>query len=56
MTGISNFYLAKYYLYSGKIEFAREHFVKVKNNPSVEEEIRNESERFLERLEELEKL
>ena len=56
MMGMRNFYLAKYYLYSGKIEFAKEHFVKVTQDSSLEESVRKESERYLDRLEELEKL
>lgn len=55
-TGISNFYLAKYYLYNGKIEFAREHFTKVTNDTSIPESMRKESEGMLKRLDELEKL
>ena len=50
----SNFYLAKYYLYEGKIDYAKEYFKKVKHNPASTEEIRNEADELLERLDELE--
>lgn len=54
--GISNFYLAKYYLYEGKLDFAREYLEKVKKDPAMSESMRNESEKLLERLDKLDKL
>ncbi|MCL7487487.1 MAG: M48 family metalloprotease [Desulfobulbaceae bacterium] len=53
--GTSNFYLAKYYLYEGKLEFAREYLVKVKKDPVVTESVRDEADVLLERLDRLEK-
>ena len=51
----SNFYLAKYYLYEGKIDYAKEYLEKVKRNPASTEAIRNEAEELLDHLEKLEK-
>jgi len=50
----SNYYLAKYYLYEGKVDYAKEYLKKVKHNPASTEEIRNEADELLERLEKLE--
>jgi len=52
--GTSNFYLAKYYLYEGKLDLAREYFGKTKNDTTVSAAIQAESEKMLERLDELE--
>ena len=49
-------YLAKNYLYVGKIDLARNHFQKVKNDASVEDTIRNNAEEMLQRLEKLARL
>lgn len=54
--GTSSFYLAKYYMYEGKIEFAREYFEKAKNDTSVPEAVRTEADKLLQRLDELDKL
>lgn len=52
--GMSNYYLAKYYLYEGKLELAREYLVKTKNETTVAESLRQEADTILQRLEELE--
>lgn len=54
--GTSNFYLAKYYLYEGKLDFAKEYLERVKNDSTVVESMRSESDKLLERLDQLEKL
>ena len=54
--GMRNYYLAKYYLYSGKLDYAREHFAKVKNDPSVGDPVKEEAEKMLERLAKLKKM
>ncbi len=54
--GASSYYLAKYYLYEGKIEYAREYFTRVLNDMSVTQEMRRESGRLLKRLDELDDL
>lgn len=51
--GTSNFYLAKYYLYEGKLDFAREYLEKVKNDGSLGEALRNEADELLEHLDTL---
>lgn len=54
--GTSTYYLAKYYLYEGKLDFAREYLERVKADPAMTEGMRSEAEKLLERLDELEKL
>jgi len=54
--GISNYYLAKFYLYEGKLELAKEYFTKTNTDTTVSGSMREEAERILQRLEELEKL
>jgi len=54
--GTSNFYLAKYYMYEGKMDFAREYYAKAKKDASVPETIRTEADKLLQRLDELDKL
>jgi beta-barrel assembly-enhancing protease len=54
--GMSNYYLAKYYLYEGKVELATEYFTKTGKDLTVAESMREESELILQRLEELKKL
>jgi predicted Zn-dependent protease len=54
--GISEYYLAKYYLYEGKEELATEYFTKIKKNATVSDAMRAEAEEILQRLEELKKL
>ena len=53
---ISNFFLAKYYLYEGKLDFAREYLKKVKRDPGTSDSIRSEVDKLLDRLDELKKL
>ena len=55
-TGMGNFFLAKYYLYDGKLKFAREYFEKVRLDSTVTDHVREESVRILERLDTLENL
>ena len=55
-SGLSNFYLASYHLFSGKVDSAREHFVKVKNDKTLSDAIRKEAEQKLQRLAKLKKL
>ena len=55
-TGTSNYYLGKYYLYEGRVKFAREYFVKTKNDVTVSDAIRQEAENLLKRLDELDEL
>ena len=54
--GMGNFYLAKYYLFSGKVDFAREYFTMVKRDTTLSDSIRKEADQMLERLDKLEKL
>lgn len=54
--GMSNYYLAKFYLYEGKEELAMEYFTKTKKDTTVSESMREESAMILQRLEELKKL
>lgn len=55
-SGLSNFYLAKYYLYEGRLELAREYLKKTKRDTTVALPIQEEADRILLRLDELEKL
>jgi predicted Zn-dependent protease len=54
--GISNYYLSKYYLYEGRLDFAREYLEKVKRDPATSDSIRSEVDKLLDRLDELKKL
>ena len=54
--GLSNFYLAKYYLYEGRLELAREYLKKTRSDTTVALPIQEEADRILLRLDELEKL
>jgi predicted Zn-dependent protease len=53
--GLSNYYLAKYYLYEGRLELAREYLKKTRRDPSVATPVQEDADRILLRLEELEK-
>ncbi len=53
-TPISNFYLAKYYLYEGKGKYAKQYLRRAAKDKGLPEERRNEAKRILDRLEELE--
>lgn len=55
-SGMSDYYLAKYYLYEGRLEFAREYLDRVKRNQELAGSMRSEADKLLKRLEELEKL
>ena len=55
-TGMSNYYLAKYYLYEGRLELAEEYLKKTRRDATVATAIQEEADRVLLRLEELEKL
>jgi predicted Zn-dependent protease len=52
--GESNFYLAKYYLYEGKIKYAKQYLRRAKKDLSVPVVLREEAESILARLKELE--
>lgn len=54
--GLSNYYLAKYYLYEGRLELAQEYFKKTVDDNTVATSVQEEADRILVRLEELEKL
>ena len=54
--GLSNYYLAKYYLYEGRLELAREYLKKTRKDPTVATPVQEDADRILLRLEELEKL
>ena len=50
----SNFYLGKFYLYEGKMKFAREYLVKTTKSTTVSPAIQSEAETLLEKLDKLE--
>jgi len=52
--GISNFYLAKYYLYEGKIQFARQYLRRAVTDPTVPPAMQEEAKAMLARLKQLE--
>lgn len=52
--GASTFYLAKYYLYAGRVEHAKQYLRRVKKNPQVPPALQEEAEAILKRLKELE--
>lgn len=54
-TGESNYYLGKYYMYEGKMDLARDYFLKVQRDAAVPEKLKQESEELLVMIEELEK-
>ena len=54
--GVSNYYLAKYYMYEGRLELAQEYLKKTMDDSTVATAIQEEADRILARLEELEKL
>ena len=51
---VSNFYLAKYYLYEGRVKQARQYLRKAEKNQSLPPELRNEAKAILERLKKIE--
>lgn len=50
----SNFYLGKFYLYEGKMKFAREYLVKTTKSKTVSPEIKTEAESLLAKMDKLE--
>ena len=53
--GLSNFYLAKYYLYEGKLDLAKEYLRKTRHDATVATAVQEEADQILLRLERLEK-
>jgi len=53
--GVSNFYLAKYYLYEGRIKFAKQYLQRATRDTTVPAALQNEAQSILDRLETLEK-
>lgn len=53
-TGASNFYLAKYYLYEGRIKYAKQYLKRAEKDTSVPVSLREEAQSILDRLKELE--
>lgn len=51
--GMGDYYLAKYYLYDGKMEFATQYFTKVSKDPTVSETVRDEAVQMLQKLDSL---
>jgi predicted Zn-dependent protease len=51
---VSNFYLAKYYLYEGRVKQAQQYLRKAEKNQSLPPELRNEAKAILERLKKIE--
>uniref|UniRef100_UPI0040575E3E beta-barrel assembly-enhancing protease n=1 Tax=Candidatus Electrothrix sp. TaxID=2170559 RepID=UPI0040575E3E len=51
--GASSFYLAKYYLYEGRVEHAKQYMRRVQKNPQVPPELQKEAGAILKRLKEL---
>jgi predicted Zn-dependent protease len=52
--GASTFYLAKYYLYEGRIKHAKQYLRRVKQDPQVPPALQEEADAILKRLKELE--
>ena len=52
--GISNFYLAKYYLYEGRIKYAKQYLRRSTKDETVPAAMQQEAETILERLTTLE--
>ncbi|XOF33034.1 MAG: M48 family metalloprotease [Candidatus Electrothrix sp. YB6] len=52
--GASNFYLAKYYLYEGKIKYAKQYLRRAEKDSSVPKNLQKEAETILKRLKVLE--
>ncbi|MCI5146104.1 MAG: hypothetical protein D3923_11390 [Candidatus Electrothrix sp. AR3] len=52
--GISNFYLAKHYLYEGRISYAKQYLKRAKNDQSIPPSLQKEAGAILERLKKLE--
>ncbi len=54
-TGVSNFYLGKYYLYEGKLEFARGYLARAKKDSTVPPSLQQEAGKLVALLDEIEK-
>ncbi|MCI5221921.1 MAG: hypothetical protein D3924_04435 [Candidatus Electrothrix sp. AR4] len=52
--GTSNFYLAKYYLYEGRIKYAKQYLRRAEKDSSVPLALQEEARAVLDRLKELE--
>jgi predicted Zn-dependent protease len=52
--GASSFYLAKYYLYEGRVKHAKQYLRRVEKDPQVPSELQEEAGAILKRLKELE--
>ncbi|MCI5148199.1 MAG: hypothetical protein D3916_02150 [Candidatus Electrothrix sp. MAN1_4] len=52
--GASSFYLAKYYLYEGRVKYAKQYLRRVRQDPQVPPALQEEAEAILQRLKELE--
>ncbi|MCI5220239.1 MAG: hypothetical protein D3914_13880, partial [Candidatus Electrothrix sp. LOE2] len=52
--GASTFYLAKYYLYEGRVKYAKQYLRRLEKDPRVPAELQEEAKAILKRLKELE--
>ncbi|WP_420207808.1 M48 family metalloprotease [Candidatus Electronema sp. JC] len=52
--GASNFYLAKHYLYKGRMQYAKQYLERAKKDQTVSADLREEAKTILERLKKLE--
>jgi predicted Zn-dependent protease len=52
-TGVSNFYLAKYYLYEGRMKFAKQYLKRAAKDKTVAKSMQDEAQSILDRLKEL---
>lgn len=52
--GASTFYLAKYYLYEGRVKYAKQYLRRLEKDPQVPAEMQEEAKAILKRLKELE--
>ena len=54
-SGVSNFYLAKYYLFEGRMKFAKQYLKRASRDKSIPVALQNEAQAILDRLKTLEK-
>jgi predicted Zn-dependent protease len=52
--GVSNFYLAKYYLYEGRIKYAKQYLKRASKDKTVPVSMQEEATSILDRLKKLE--
>ncbi len=52
--GISNFYLAKYYLYEGRVKYAKQYLKRATSDRSIPPALRDEAQAILDKLKKLE--